>query len=1048
VSQVRDFFGAMGQAVADRTILRKGETWGSVAYRVAVGNSSLVLGGTDDLNTLAKHIAKGSILMSGRHLQHGDVDQPERNMEVFTNCSTAAASYIKFYLLLNGSGVGRLYDDDLMTTDWDKAPNIRCVLDDKHPDFKFGHIESLRDGKRKYTNAIWHTVEDSREGWAHAFELWESMTWEGIHKDRLIVFDFSQVRPYGSPIGGMQDRPASGPVPLMRAFELVATLKGLHYPMWKQAMWVDHYLADCVLVGGVRRSARIAGKWWRDPGVLEFIQIKRPTELLECHTISEIQKVRSENAYLEGFLWTANNSICVDDEFWNLLQDHSGTTEDHHLARRVFNEATRAAYADGTGEPGFVTVSKLSQNEDGLYDMLDSKWFGSPKFQPIHSKRLLADISEKVRWKKHKFFVNPCFAGETLIPVLDKGLVRIQNLAGIGPVNIWDGNGNLVEVEFRKTGESQPLLAVEFSDGSIYRVTPEHAFMVDGKRVKARHLEPGITIDGDDPIYAEGTYHDPDWAWAQAWYMCDGTEAHGYIRLYEAKQNHADRFGYLGFTERQERSDRQEWTTVYPPNSDYFERSKDTIPSRVLEGDLATKLAFIQGVLESDGHVGKTSKGFIMQVSSIRRSFLEDLQQLLYSIGALSKISLMHAARDQEFPDGKTYWCKECWRLTVTNPAKVLEYLWPERLTRGAYRVSRQLSVVSITDTGVSEDVYCCTVPTTGSFMLASGMVTGNCGEIVLNVLGGFCVIADVVPYHCDTLEEAEDAVRAATRALIRVNTMDSVYAAEVRRTNRIGVGLTGIHEFAYGHFGFGFRDLLDEDYSQPFWRAIQRLSLAVQDEATAYSKQLGVAVPHTLTTIKPAGTTSKLFGLTEGCHLPSMGCYLRWVQFEPTHPIIAKYEKAGYPVRRLTTGAYAGKTIIGFPTRLPIAELIPEDLIVYAGDATPEEQYQWLRLLEKYWLRDETGNQLSYTLKYKPKDTPYEVFKDILLHNQRTVKCCSVMPQEDLVSYSYQPEEPISMEEYEMYMSCITPVEEGEDVGREHVECAGGACPIDFRET
>ena len=52
--------------------------------------------------------------MSGRHLQHGDTNQSERNMEVFTNCATAPASFILFYLLLNGSGVGRTYDNDMM----------------------------------------------------------------------------------------------------------------------------------------------------------------------------------------------------------------------------------------------------------------------------------------------------------------------------------------------------------------------------------------------------------------------------------------------------------------------------------------------------------------------------------------------------------------------------------------------------------------------------------------------------------------------------------------------------------------------------------------------------------------------------------------------------------------------------------------------------------------------------------------------------------------------------------------------------------------------
>ena len=36
-----------------------------------------------------------------------------------------------------------------------------------------------------------------------------------------------------------------------------------------------------------------------------------------------------------------------------------------------------------------------------------------------------------------------------------------------------------------------------------------------------------------------------------------------------------------------------------------------------------------------------------------------------------------------------------------------------------------------------------------------------------------------------------------------------------------------------------------------------------------------------TVTTVKPAGTTSKLFGLTEGAHLPARRQYLRWVQFK-----------------------------------------------------------------------------------------------------------------------------------------------------------------------
>jgi hypothetical protein len=61
---------------------------------------------------------------------------------------------------------------------------------------------------------------------------------------------------------------------------------------------------------------------------------------------------------------------------------------------------------------------------------------------------------------------------------------------------------------------------------------------------------------------------------------------------------------------------------------------------------------------------------------------------------------------------------------------------------------------------------------------------------------------------------DAEDAFRTATRALIRTNLMDSLYRKEVARTNRIGVGMTGIHEYAWARFGFGWKDLVDEEKS------------------------------------------------------------------------------------------------------------------------------------------------------------------------------------------------------------------------------------------
>lgn len=724
------------------------ETWEDVAHRVAFGNTLL-----EPKNQLPEYIAmhhhlrQASILMSGRHLQHGDETQPTRNIEVFTNCSTSAMSFLGFYLLLNGSGVGRAYDDAMMQVDWGLMPTVVCVINQMHPDVQSGDIVALdkRSAEHLYKgkDIVEFMVPDSREGWAQAIEKLEVMAFQGCNRDKVLLLDFSDVRCKGSPIGGMQDRPASGPAPLMNAIMHVAKLRDAGMEPWRATMYADHYFAECVLVGGARRAARMATKAWRDQNIFGFIELKRG-----------------------GFLWSSNNSVTVDMEFWDAVKkvwEHmpdlkAGVTSLSLLgftpleihAWQVFSKVCEAAYYDGTGEPGFITVERLSWNDEGLEDIL--------------------------------------------------------------------------------TGD--------FAESAKYKLAPETMFLSR--------------------------------AVAQAWSKCQ------------------------------------------------------------------------------------------------------------YKV--------------------------------ITNP----------------------------------------------------------CGEIVLAAVGGYCVIADVVPFHAGCSEptgdqyqidywdeDAEDAFRVTTRALIRTNLMDAMYGKEVKRTNRIGVGITGLHEYAWARFGYGWHDIIDEEKSKDFWLMLSRFKRAVQSEAESYSRLLGVVVPHTDTTMKPAGTTSKLFGLTEGAHLPTMREFLRWVQFRNDDPLIAVYEEKGYPIKRLKS--YSGTTVVGFPTAPAICKLGMGDKLVTAAEATPEEQYQYLRLLEKYWITGvaedgvtplrETGNQVSFTLKYDPKVVTFEKFMETLLHGQSSIRCCSVMPQTDSTAYEYQPEEPVTKAKYEMICNAIKADDDvKEEVGQEHVDkCAGGACPIDF---
>lgn len=212
-------------------------------------------------------------------------------------------------------------------------------------------------------------------------------------------------------------------------------------------------------------------------------------------------------------------------------------------------------------------------------------------------------------------------------------------------------------------------------------------------------------------------------------------------------------------------------------------------------------------------------------------------------------------------------------------------------------------------------------------------------------------------------------------------------------------------------------------------------LTVDIEVENT-HSYQLGNgAVSH--------NSVSKLFGLTEGAHLPAMQYYLRWVQFRSDDPLVEQYKADGYPTKELES--YEGTTIVGFPTQPVISTLGMKKKLVTAAQATPEEQFQWLMLLEKYWLlNDDMGNQISYTLKYDPEVVSLEELTEVIKKYQPLVRCVSIMPQADTTAFEYLPEEIVSEK---VYNDTVSKIQSNmtEDVGSEHVQCEGGACPIDF---
>ncbi len=341
------------------------ESWADRLRQVAVGNHLLIPQmdrfSPERMAEFADAVrlsVEGVMAYSGRQLQHGDLHQPEKIMDLFSNCATSPLSFLTLWKSLCGKGVSSDYSSHARPVNWDLMPNLRLVLDGgsddsgevskgAHPDFARSHyefqggMESLREARHKYPSdsewVRWFEVDDSREGWAQVVCALETAAYHERHRDKLFIFDLSKVRCAGSPIAGHQGRPASGPIPLMRCLLKVATVKGAFMDPWKQAMYVDDYMAQCVSIGGVRRNARMAVMYWKDSAVFDFIQIKRG-----------------------GHLRMANNTILVDEEFWEQRKDP------RTKAHMVFQQAMAAAYYDQTGEPGFANIHNMRQNREGI----------------------------------------------------------------------------------------------------------------------------------------------------------------------------------------------------------------------------------------------------------------------------------------------------------------------------------------------------------------------------------------------------------------------------------------------------------------------------------------------------------------------------------------------------------------------------------------------------------------------------------------------------------------------------------------------------------
>lgn len=344
-------WGPQGELVYNRTYSRtkpdgSKETWMETVERVVDGNLALVpekyhLKGEREALIEAIHSFK--IIPGGRHLWASGV----KGRQYLFNCHVSGWGKnvtdhfeFTFLRLMEGGGVGANYSNSFLSQypEVERRLKVHIVCDPEHADYEkmknAGVLSEVYDSDWEGS----FPVEDSREGWSDSLvDLLGTYYLEDVkHQDR--VFDVSRVRKEGSRLKTFGGR-ASGPLPLAIMLREVSEVMNGHYGDVLSgigAMEIDHAIAQCVVSGGNRRSARMAMMHWNDWQIEDFLKCKRG-----------------------GGHWTTNISVVVDNRFFDSLE--SSYSDELSFADHVMEQIATGMLTNG--EPGIWNHSKSQEGE-------------------------------------------------------------------------------------------------------------------------------------------------------------------------------------------------------------------------------------------------------------------------------------------------------------------------------------------------------------------------------------------------------------------------------------------------------------------------------------------------------------------------------------------------------------------------------------------------------------------------------------------------------------------------------------------------------------
>ena len=314
------------------------------------------------------------------------------------------------------------------------------------------------------------------------------------------------------------------------------------------------------------------------------------------------------------------------------------------------------------------------------------------------------------------------------------------------------------------------------------------------------------------------------------------------------------------------------------------------------------------------------------------------------------------------------------------------------------------------------------------------------CAEILLGNKS-FCNLVEVDwGKYLNDFDGLKKAVYLAARANYRqtcVNLDDGILQRSWHELNEFlrlcGVGATGIvkwldqQEYLYNNIP----------------SMLENIAASARKGANDIADELGLPRAKLVTTIKPSGTLSKVMSTTEGVHKP-LGKYLfNNVTFSKHDPIVPIMTAANYKV--IEKPFEPDSVLITFPVSYDDVKFDEVDG-KFVNLETAVQQLDRYGLMMKHYV----DHNCSVTISYSPDEIPSII--EWIMNNWDLYVGVSFIYRNDPtktaadLGYAYLPQDVVSWEEYDEYVSQLSPVDIENANSFDELtddECATGACPI-----